>query len=141
MEERFQFCTFMLEKFLFGVEAHKVQEICLYQEMTRVPLAPPDISGLLNLRGQIITAIELRCKLGFDPRPDKQKPMNIVLRASSGAVSLLVDEIGDVIEVEDRYFEPPPETLDAELREIVVGVYKLEKHQLMHVIDIEKVAN
>ena len=139
MEEQFQFCTFSLDKFLFGVEAHKVQEISRYQEMTRVPLAPSIISGLLNLRGQIITAIELRRRLGFDDRSEGQLPMNVVLRTSSGPVSLLVDEIGDVIEVEDKDFEAPPETLDKELREIVVGVYKLDNHQLMHVIDIEKV--
>lgn len=139
MKEQFQFCTFMLEKFLFGVEAHKVQEISQNHEMTRVPLAPPVISGLLNLRGQIITAIDLRRRLGFDDRLDGQNPMNVVLRTSSGAVSLLVDEIGDVIEVEDSDFESPPETLDRELRAIVIGVYKLEDHQLMHVIDIEKV--
>ena len=90
----------------------QVQEVIRYQAMTRVPLAPTVVSGLINLRGQIVTAIDLRRRLGLaGPADEGLHPMNVVVRTDDGAVSLLVDEIGDVVEVTDDAFEPPPETL------------------------------
>src|SRR5215472_3136729 len=93
-----QLCTFYLDGLLFGVEVHKVQEVIRYQAMTRVPLASQVIGGLINLRGQIVTAIDLRRRLGLAERTAKQLPMNVVVRSDDGAVSFLVDEIGDVQE-------------------------------------------
>ena len=92
----------------------KVQEVIRYQEMTRVPLAPPVVKGLINLRGQIVTAVDLRRRLGLRERAATDLPMNVVIRTSDGAVSLLVDEIGDVVEVDDTTFERPPETVSDE---------------------------
>src|SRR5579863_3440533 len=106
-----QFCTFYVDRQFFGVPVQQVQEVIRYQEMTRVPLVPQVIRGLINLRGQIVTAIDLRRRLGMAERPADQLPMNVVVRTDDGALSLLVDEIGDVIEVEESSFEPPPETL------------------------------
>src|SRR4051794_39425221 len=94
-----QFCTFYLDGSFFGVEVQHVQEVIRYQELTRVPLASPVIRGLINLRGQIVTAIDLRRRLGLADRPAGVLPMNVVVRSEEGAVSLLVDEIGDVQEV------------------------------------------
>ena len=96
---------------MFGVDAQTVQEVIRYQEMTRVPKAPPSVSGLINLRGQIVTAIDLRTRLGLKPRAAGKLPMNVVVRSDDGAVSLLVDQIGDVIEVDADNFETPPDTL------------------------------
>jgi purine-binding chemotaxis protein CheW len=126
-----QFCTFFLDGLFFGVEVQKVQEVIRYQEMTRVPLAAPVISGLINLRGQIVTAIDLRRRVGLSERPADQKPMNVVVRTDEGAVSLLVDEIADVIEVHADQFEPPPETLQGPARSLVEGAYKLNQRLLL----------
>lgn len=116
---------------MFGVDAQTVQEVIRYQEMTRVPKAPPSVSGLINLRGQIVTAIDLRTRLGLKPRAAGKLPMNVVVRSDDGAVSLLVDQIGDVIEVDADNFETPPDTLQGEARELVQGAYKLDGRLLL----------
>jgi len=132
-----QFCTFFLDGHVFGTPVPKVQEVIQHQEMTRVPLAPREVSGLINLRGQIVSAIDLRRRLGLPDRPPGQLPMNVVVRTSEGTVSLLVDEIGDVIEVEEETLESPPETLQGFAREVVRGVYKLPGRLLL-VLDTER---
>jgi purine-binding chemotaxis protein CheW len=137
MTESKQFCTFFLNGLFFGVEVLCVQEVIRYQEMTRVPLAPRMIEGLINLRGQIVTAIDLRRRLDLPPRADGQLPMNVVVRSQDGAVSLLVDEIGDVVEIQDDVYERAPETLTGVARELIQGVYKL-KERLLLIIDTEK---
>jgi purine-binding chemotaxis protein CheW len=137
MAHKMQFCTFYLDNLLFGVELTHVQEVIRYLEMTRVPLAPGVVSGLINLRGQIVTAIDLRSRLEIAPRGAGTLPMNVVVRSEDGAVSLLVDEIGDVVEVEESTFEAPPETLRGLVRTVILGVHKLND-RLMHVLDTEK---
>jgi purine-binding chemotaxis protein CheW len=137
MAERSQFCTFYLEKLLFGVELKGVQEVIRTLDMTHVPLAPDVVGGLINLRGQIVTAVDLRRRLELRTRPAEALPMNVVVRSEDGAVSLLVDEIGDVVEVEESTFETPPETLRGTVRAMILGVHKLESG-LLHVLDTEK---
>jgi purine-binding chemotaxis protein CheW len=137
MAQPHQFCTFYLDKLMFGVELQKVQEVMRHLELTEIPLAPEVVSGLMNLRGQIITAIDLRHRLELPARPEGILPMNVVIRSADGAVSFLVDEIGDVVEVVDESFESPPETLQGKVRQVILGVHKLEK-QLMHVLDTDK---
>src|SRR6202790_5196164 len=132
-----QFCTFYLDKMLFGVALKGVQEVIRSLDMTQVPLAPAAVSGLINLRGQIVTAVDLRRRLELEPGPLGLQSMNVVVRSEDGAVSLLVDEIGDVVEVEETSFERPPETLRGSVRAMILGVHKL-KERLMHVLDIEK---
>ncbi len=137
MSDEHKFCTFTLDGLLFGVEVLKVQEVIRYLEMTRVPLAPAVVRGLINLRGQIVTAIDLRRRLELSERPADQSPMNVVIRTDDEAVSFLVDEIGDVREVEEELFEQPPETLKGVARELIRGAYKL-KDRLLLVLDTEK---
>jgi purine-binding chemotaxis protein CheW len=132
-----QFCTFYLDKLMFGVELEKVQEVIRYLEITEIPLAPRVVSGLMNLRGQIITGIDLRRRLDLPDRPEEMHSMNVVIRSADGAVSLLVDDIGDVVETTEDSFERPPETLQGRVREVILGVHKLDK-QLMHVLNTEK---
>src|SRR5258708_23297370 len=132
-----QFCTFYLDKLLFGVELKGVQEVIRSLEMTRVPLAPDVVSGLINLRGQIVTAVNLRRRLELEPAAAGALPMNVVVRSDDGSVSLLVDEIGDVVEVDEDSFEPPPETLRGSMRDMILRVHKLND-RLLHVLDIEK---
>jgi len=120
----------------FGVEVEKVQEVIRHQEQTPVPLAPRVIGGLINLRGQIVTAIDLRRRLELSDRGDDQKAMNVVVRTDEGVVSLLVDEIGDVVEVEAQGFEPPPDTLRSSVRGMIRGAFKL-KDRLLLLLDTE----
>jgi len=140
MAESKQFCTFYVNSILFGVEVLDVQEVLRYQNMTEVPLAASEIKGLINLRGQIITAIDLRNRMKLPPREDDQKPMNVVIQINNEVVSFLVDSIGDVLEVNEEIFEKSPHTVDDSSRELVAGVYKLEGNLLM-VLDAAKAAN
>jgi len=140
MPDEKQFCTFMVDDMYFGVEVLKVQEVIRYQEMTRVPLANSVLRGLINLRGQIVTAIDIRERLELPPRPAGQLPMNVVVRTGDGVVSLLVDEIGDVLNVDTESHEHAPETLSGIARELITGVYKL-KDRLLLVMDTEIAVN
>ena len=135
-----QFCTFYVDRQFFGVPVQQVQEVIRYQEMTSVPLVPRVIRGLINLRGQIVVAIDLRRRLNAPERPEDQLPMNVVVRTADGALSLLVDEIGDVLEVQEETFERPPETLQGIARELVLGVHKLSNGLLL-ILDTEKAVN
>lgn len=137
MAKSSQFCTFYLDKLLFGVELKGVQEVIRSMDMTKLPLAPTVVRGLMNLRGQIVTAVDLRRRLELEPAPAGTHAMNVVVRSEDGAVSLQVDEIGDVVEVEESSFEAPPETLRGSVRTMILGVHKLNE-RLMHVLDVEK---
>ena len=137
MAEKTQFATFFVDGLFFGVEVEKVQEVINSLALTRVPLAPSVVEGLINLRGQIVTAIDLRRRLELRERAAGSAPMNVVVRTEDGAVSLLVDEIGDVLEAEEGLFEPPPNTVSGVGRELIRGSYKL-KDRLMHVLDTER---
>ena len=137
MDDPTQFCTFHLDRFLFGVDVRQVQEVIRSLKLTRVPLAPEVISGLINLRGEIVTAIDLRRRLELPPRPADVEPMNVVVQAGAEAVSLLVDAIGAVVKVEPDAFEKPPETLTGVARDLILGAYKL-KDRLLLVLDVEK---
>ena len=130
-----QFCTFYLNGLFFGVEVEKVQEVIRYQKMTRVPRSPRVIGGLINLRGQIVTALDLRTRLGMDARESDRMPMNVVVRTDDGAVSLLVDEIGDVVEAAREHYEASPDTLPEGARELTAGVYKMDGN-LLHAIEL-----
>ena len=140
MADEHQYCTFYVDGHYFGLDVLKVQEIIRYQEMTRVPLAPPVVRGLINLRGQIVTAIDLRRRLELSERPADQVPLNVVVQTDDGAVSLLVDEIGDVLEVPEKLFERPPETLKGTARELIRGAYKLPDRLLL-ILDTARTVN
>jgi len=132
-----QYSTFLVADLLFGVDVLRVQEVLRFQDMTPVPLAPEVIEGLINLRGQIVPAIDMRRRLRLPARDANLQPMNMVVRTEDGAVSLLVDEIGDVQDVDQGDYEKPPENLDAAVREFIHGVYKL-KERLLLVLDTER---
>lgn len=134
-----QLCTFVLADLHFGIEVTNVQEVIRYQEMTAVPLASAVVRGLINLRGQIVTAIDMRARLGFPERSSADLPMNVVIRTTDGIVSLLVDEIGDVVEVDERSYERAPETLATRCRDLVPGVYKVDGPLLL-LLDAERIA-
>lgn len=133
-----QLATFWLDGDLYGVEVAHVQEVLKSQGLTRVPLAPPAVAGLINLRGQVVTAIELRERLGRSPRAADTDAVVIVVRLHGGeAVSLLVDAIADVVDVDPADFEAPPDTLDGSARELIRGAFKLDGHLLL-ALDVQK---
>jgi purine-binding chemotaxis protein CheW len=130
-DRNLQYATFVLDGHLLGVPVLQVQEVLTTQEMTRVPLSTSVVAGLINLRGQIVMAVDLRARLGFPALADGADPMNVVVQTAEGPVSLLVDRIGDVIEVHPNLFTPAPETVDARIREVTDGVYKLKDRLLL----------
>lgn len=134
-----QYCTFKLDGTLFGIDVESVQEVLRYQEMTEVPLAHHVVRGLINLRGQIVTALDLRRRLDMPERSVDQKPMNVVVRLDENPVSFLVDEIGDVVEVDGTQFEPPPPTLIGATRALILGAHKLDD-ELLLVLDTSRAA-
>jgi purine-binding chemotaxis protein CheW len=135
-----QFCTFTVDGMLFGIEVLAIQEVLKGRELEPVPLSHDAIEGLLNLRGQIVTAIDLRHRLGRPPRAPDASTMLLVTPTSGGIVAFLADSIGDVTEVTDASFEPPPRNLTPEARRFVSGVYKLSG-TLLHVLEVERAAD
>ncbi len=121
-----QFCTFRVDELFLGVHVEEVQEVILSQPMQRVPLAPPTVRGLVNLRGQIATAIDLRCRFGFPKLSPDCESINVLVNVEDEMMSLLVDEIGDVVEVDAEAVEEPPPNMEETRRELVHGVVKLE---------------
>ena len=132
-----QFATFEVADQLFGVEVDTVQEVLSYNEYTPVPLAPPAVGGLFNLRGQVIAAVDLRVQLGLVRQAMQGPVMNVILRGDGEPVSLLVDRIGEVVDLDDDTFEPPPDTLSGPTRELVVGTFKLDG-RLMLALDVNQ---
>lgn len=134
-----QFCTFFLAGQYYGIDVLLVQEVIRHQQMTRVPLAPPVVRGLINLRGQIVTAIDLRRRFDLPDRSGDELQVNVVVQLADGPVSLLVDDVGDVLEVAEEAFERPPETLRGTARELIRGAYKLDDRLLL-ILDTERAA-
>ena len=127
MSEDRLFCSFHLGEHLFGIEIGSVQEVLRTQEITRVPLAPPAVRGVINLRGRIIPAVDLRHCLEMGPRPGDREPANIVVRGTgSASATFLIDEIGDVVETTASAHEGPPPTLRGRARDLIECVYKLQ---------------
>lgn len=134
-----QLCTFELGDLYLAVPVAEVQEVIREQGITTVPLAPDTVHGLINLRGQIVTVIDLRRCLELTSARQAAE-MHVVLRREGNAVSLLVDDIGDVIEVDDDASAPPPKTLQGVLRQLLANVYKLEGRLLL-VLDSTELTN
>ena len=132
-----QYCTFFVDGLYFGIQVERVQEIIRFQKMTPVPLAPKIVAGLINLRGQIVTALDIRHRLDLKEAEEGCEMTNVVTISEDGhAVSLLVDEIGDVVEVGDASRELPPPTLRGAARKLIKEVHKLEDRLLL-VLDLE----
>jgi len=128
-----QFCTFYIGRQMFGIEVEVVQEIIRFQEITRVPLAPALVHGLINLRGQIVTAIDLGTLLCLPSDTSERPRMNVIVRGEENSFSLLVDRIGDVLELDESTCEMPPITLDGGVSEVIDRAYKLEAELLLSI--------
>jgi purine-binding chemotaxis protein CheW len=132
-----QFSAFYLGDQLYGIEVNRVQEVVLSMAMTPVPLAPNFVRGLINLRGQVATAINLRELFEFNDSSPIDF-INIVCRIDGALITLQVDEIGDVIEVSENDFELIPKTISEHMRQFLIGVYKVS-NSLMSAIDIDNI--
>ncbi len=126
-----QLCTFHVGSMFLGVDVRVVQEVIRYQEMTPVPLARRGIEGLINLRGQIVTALDPRVALDLPPSDSDELPMNVVISIDDAIASLLVDEIGDVVDIDPAHLEPPPSTLPAASARYVESVFKMDDQLLL----------
>jgi purine-binding chemotaxis protein CheW len=135
---RHKISTFRVDGELFGVDALLVQEVSRYLPLTPVPLAPASVGGVMNLRGEVVTALDLRRLLGRPDRAEGELPMNVVLRSEGGSVSLLVDDIESVEDVEDEVFEPIPDTVTGAAREFLSGAYKMPDGLLL-TLDVPRV--
>ncbi|TNM44254.1 chemotaxis protein CheW [Nocardioides albidus] len=135
-----QYCTFWVAGLFFGVAVDDVQEVLRRQPMTPVPRASRAVTGLINLRGQIVTAVDLRVRLGLPDREDDQLPMNVIVRSRGEVVSLLVDDIGDVIDPGESGGgdpQPTPSTMPREVQDVVRGVRPLPDSILL-VLDADR---
>lgn len=114
-----------------GIAVLQVQDVLAPQRITPVPLAPPEVTGSLNLRGRIVTAIDLRIRMGLPERDSSEKTMSIVVEHQNELYSLIVDDVGDVLKVSEKTFERNPATLDPLWRAYSAGVYRLEEGLLV----------
>jgi purine-binding chemotaxis protein CheW len=133
-----EYVTLTVANQLCGIPVLTVRDILGPQQVTRVPLAPPEVAGSLNLRGRIVTAIDLRRRLGLPPAEQGARPMSVVVDTMGEFYSLLVDQVGEVLALEDDAREANPPTLDPRWRSVSLGVHRLQG-QLMVVLDVERV--
>jgi purine-binding chemotaxis protein CheW len=126
-----QLATFSVDGRFLGVDVTRVREVRRPQELTRVPLASPQIAGLINLRGEIVTALDLRVALGRAPCGRDERPMNVVVTTERGPVSILVDDVSDVLDLDEDAIERPPSTLRGSARDLILGAYKLDGRLLL----------
>ena len=129
------FVTIMIAGQLFGIPVLTVQDVLSPQRVTRIPLAPPEVAGSLNLRGRIVTAIDVRTCIDLPPREDGESRMSVVVELEGELYSLLVDSVGEVLSVANDTYERSPGTLDPRWRDVSAGIYRLEE-QLLVVFDV-----
>jgi purine-binding chemotaxis protein CheW len=135
-----QFCTFFVDNNTFGLDIRHVREVLPCTALTPIPLAPPAIRGLVNLRGEIITALDLRELLGLPPPKGVLDTMHVIAHTHDDTFSLLVDKVGDVIEISEESFYHTPNTLPERVRKLLHGVYRLPNTLLLS-IDIQQISN
>ena len=133
-----EYVTVLLGGQLFGLPISRVQDVFMLERLTRVPLARPEIAGVLNLRGRIVTAIDMRCRLGLPKLDEKRPPMAVGIECKGESYGLLIDAVGEVLKLDDNAREPNPVNLDSRLAQISAGVHRLDG-QLLVILDVERV--
>jgi purine-binding chemotaxis protein CheW len=137
-DEQQEFVSITVAGQFFGIPVLQVQDVLGPQRITRIPLSPPEVAGSLNLRGRIVTAIDLRTRLGLPPLPEANKGMSVVVDHEGELYSILVDGVGEVLRLGASAAERNPATLDAIWRDVSGGVYRLEK-TLLIVLNVARV--
>ena len=136
--ESSDFITMTIADQLFGLPVLSVQDVLGPQVIARIPLAPPEVAGSLNLRGRIVTAIDMRMRLGLEPLDEDEKGMSVVVEHQGELYSLIIDTVGEVLSLPEERFERTPPTLNARWREMACGIYRLDD-RLLVVLDIDHV--
>ncbi len=135
------FLTIMIAEQRFGIPVLQIEDVLGEQSVTNIPLAPPEVAGSLNLRGRVVTAIDVRRRLGMDPCKDGEATgMSVVVEHDNELYSLIIDRVGDVLTLKEDMFENNPPTLDSVWREISGGIFRLEE-ELLVVLDVPKLLN
>lgn len=132
-----EFLTINIAGQMFGIPILQVQDVLGEQRITRIPLAPSQIAGSLNLRGRIVTAIDVRICLGLPPIAERSSDMSVVVEYDAELYSLIIDNVGDVMSLPDHQFESSPATLDPNWRSVSLGIYRLD-NMLLVILDIPK---
>jgi purine-binding chemotaxis protein CheW len=132
------FVTVITAGQLFGLKLGRVRDVFVPQGLSVVPLSPPEVAGLLNLRGRIVTALDLRWRLGLPPREDGKKSVAIGLEDRGELYALIVDKVGDVMWLPASQYEAAPANLDSRWAQVCSGVYRLEG-RLLVVLDVDKI--
>ena len=133
-----EYVTVLITDQLFGLPISRVQDVFMPERMTRVPLSAPEIAGVLNLRGRIVTAVDMRCRLGLPKREDNRLPMAVGIEFKGESYGLLIDTVGEVLKLDETTLEPNPVNLDPRLARVSAGVHRLEG-QLLVVLDVDRV--
>lgn len=136
--ESSDFVTMRVGDQMVGLPVLSVQDILAQQGLTKIPLAPPEVAGSLNLRGRIVTAIDMRKRLGLEPRPDDEPSMSVVVDFQGELYSLIIDAIGDVLSLPDNRFERAPATLDRTWLDVSTGVFRLD-NELLVVLEVARI--
>jgi purine-binding chemotaxis protein CheW len=139
-EQLIEYVTVMIGGQLFGLPISRVQDVFMPDRLTRVPLAPPEIAGVLNLRGRIVTTIDMRRRLGLPPREDNKPSMAVGIELKGESYGLLIDTVGEVMKLGETTLEPNPVNLDPRLARVSGGVHRLDG-QLMVILDVDYVLN
>lgn len=132
-----EYVTATIGGHLFGLPILRVQDVFLPERLTRVPLAPPEIAGVLNLRGRIVTLIDMRIGLGLPPREDGGPVMAIGVESQGESYGLLIDAVGEVLKLDEAAREPNPVNLDPRLARVCAGIHRLDGDLLM-VVDVDR---
>jgi purine-binding chemotaxis protein CheW len=139
-EKLIEYVTVFIGGQLFGLPISRVQDVFMPDRLTRVPLAPPEIAGVLNLRGRIVTTIDMRRRLGLPPREDNKPSMAVGIELKGESYGLLIDTVGEVMKLGETTLEPNPVNLDPRLARVSAGVHRLDG-QLMVILDVDYVLN
>jgi purine-binding chemotaxis protein CheW len=133
-----EYVTALIGGQLFGLPILRVQDVFAPERLTAVPLSPPEVAGVLNLRGRIVTLIDMRCRLGLGSREDGQQSMAIGVESRGESYGLLIDSVGEVLKLDNLAWEPNPTNLDARLAGVSTGLYRLDS-QLLMILDVDRV--
>ena len=133
-----EYVTATIGSQLFGLPIGRVQDVFMPERVTQVPLAPPEIAGVLNMRGRIVTLIDLRTRLGLPARKDAAEIMAIGVETRGESYGLLIDAVGEVLKLDENAREPNPVNLDPELARVSIGIHRLDG-QLLMVLDVDRV--
>jgi purine-binding chemotaxis protein CheW len=133
-----EYVTALIGGQLFGLPILRVQDVFAPERLTKVPLAPAEIAGVLNLRGRIVTLIDMRRRLGLGQREDSSPAMAVGVESRGESYGLLIDSVGEVLKLDDVACEPNPTNLDRGLATVSTGIYRLDG-QLLMVLDVDRV--